>query len=70
VDHVLAREVASGGRYGLSHRESFGVLLRADAPAFLEDGRAARSVDRTIHATSTTQRRIGGVDDGVVFSFR
>src|SRR5262249_941499 len=59
MDYVLCRQPVALRDAGLPGRAS------AQGPAFFEQLRAGRAVDRPVHAAAAEQGRVRGVDDGV-----
>jgi hypothetical protein len=60
---MCCREVAATGDHRLTGGES--AVLVDPSPTFVQDRRAARCVDRTVHTAAPLQAVVGGVDDRV-----
>jgi hypothetical protein len=62
MNYIFGRQSSAGGDDGFSGGER--ADLGHDALALLQDRGAASPVNRSIHASATEQRRVGGVCDG------
>ena len=59
MDHMLGRQPITFGDLGIA------CLATIEQAAFFEQLITSRVVDRSVHATTAEQCRVGGVDDGV-----
>ena len=65
VDHPAGGEVPGSGRDRLADRQPVRVRRPAQQPALLQQRGPAAAVDRAVHAATTQQRRVRGVDDRI-----
>src|SRR5208282_2960770 len=63
VHYVFGGQSSGGGDDGFAGRE--GTDFGYDAPALLQDGRAAGTMDGTVDASAAEEGGVGGIDDGL-----
>src|ERR1700675_2622559 len=65
VNYIFRGQSSAGGDDGFAGGKRAGLHSCHDALALVQDRGPASVVNRSIHASATEQRRVGGVDDGV-----